>query len=408
MEHHTLNGTNNNPEDALMDDVKKLVMERLGSDATDEEIAQEVARCLEELRQELGKTASLKDCLLTLNKEELVSIAKVNGFRGYSKLRKDELVEFLQNALLDPAFMETVYPSLLVRELQLLKELCDMSIPLLSSDIVYNATDLLHYGICYFDASGKYLILPEELKPIFQSTITNQELEHQHIYNAIIYEVCAAAAYLYGVCPISVVQEHLQYEWHLPVDEQDIIDAVQWAHLQRDAIYFHKGYVISTTLRNAPEDIVALQQLQKQKKHFFWPDKERFSLLAINEWLVDDALYESFIAYVPYMMENEFGDIYAVARFVETSIRTGASFNALMGYLSEKIFMFESEEQIYSFAQTMQNIWNNTHMWENCGYTPLGERGLAMKKHPKLMSLQEEKEKRHRNKKSKNNKKKRK
>ncbi len=405
MEHHTLNDTNNNPEDALMDDVKKLVMERLGSDATDEEIAQEAGKIFAELRENMDKPHSLKECLQILNKDELVSIAKINGFRGYSKMRKDELVEFLEQSLLNPAFMEKVYPSLLMRELQFLEDLCVMTIPLVSSDIVYNATELIHHGICYFDASGRYLILPEELKEIYQTAAANPDLDTQQTYNSAIYDVCTTAAYLYGVCPISVVQKHLQQEWEIQMDTQALMDLVQSSSIRREELYFHNGSIISFTLRNAPEDIVALQQLQKQRKHFFWPNEDQFLQLAFDEWIIDDELYEPFIALAPYVMENEFGDIFSVARFVEASIRTGAPFNALMGYLSEKIFMFESEAQVESFAQTMQNIRNNTHMWENCGYTPLGQRSLAMQKHPKLVSLQEEKEKRNRNKKSKNKKK---
>ena len=41
-----------------------------------------------------------------------------------------------------------------------------------------------------------------------------------------------------------------------------------------------------------------------------------------------------------------------------------------MGFLSEQIFAFESIEEIDAFAEIMQNIWNNTPMWENCGYSP--------------------------------------
>ena len=111
-------------------------------------------------------------------------------------------------------------------------------------------------------------------------------------------------------------------------------------------------------------------------------------ILSIEQWLIEDQYYEPFWDCAPFLMENEFGDVMSVSRFVEASIRTGATFDSLMGFLSEQIFAFESMEQINEFIQIMMNIWNNTPMWENCGYSLAQIKRNDMKKNKPQNNVQ--------------------
>ena len=187
--------------------------------------------------------------------------------------------------------------------------------------------------------------------------------------NAAIYSICAAAVYYFGVYPISMLQSKIQQATGKAMTEQDLILWHNTSIMPRDEFFFKNGYVISGALHQTPEDVIALQQIQKMKKLHFWPTPEALFTLSMEQWLIDDDVYTDFWDLAPYMMDNEFGDIMSVSRFVEASIRTGAPFDALMGYLSEQIFAFDTDEQIDAFIQIMKRLWDNTPMWENCGYS---------------------------------------
>lgn len=252
----------------------------------------------------------------------------------------------------------------------MLKHLCVVNAPLVSTDIMFSTADLIRHGLCYMDEFGKHLVMPEELKKSFLAAQADDALQAKQRFNSAIYDACNAAVYFYGAYPINELCGHIQKLIHRPMTEADLIQWHKQAALYREEFFFKNGYIISTSLQQTPEDVVALQQIQKMKKRTFWPDAEALHMLSMEQWLIDDDLYEPFWDFAPLLMDNEFGDVMSVSRFVEASIRTGAPFDALMGFLSEQIFAFDSIEQIDQFAQVMQNLWDNTPMWENCGYSP--------------------------------------
>jgi len=362
-----------------IEELVATVAETQGEDATMEEIKETIMTIFEQISSNMSQPYTLRECLSFLLKEDLIEVMKTLGFHGYSKMRKDELIEYLNEALLDSHFMETLYPSLANNEVRILEQLCNMNTPLVSTDIMYTATELIRHGICYLDAQGKHLVLPVELKEAFLAAQANKSFVQAQKHNGKIYTACSACVYFYGVYPIAGLQEHIQQLTGTYMTEQEILNWNKFSLMQREEFFFKNGYIISTSLRETPEDVVALQQLQKMKKRFFWPNTEQLVDLSMELWLISERWFEPFWSLSPFLMENEFGDIMSVSRFVEASIRTGAPFESLMGFLSEQIFAFDSMEQIDEFVQIMQNIWDNTPMWENCGYSPNQLKTAALK-----------------------------
>ena len=361
----------NTMDETMKEEITNFVAKMLGPDAGEEEIQAAVADLLKEMQQSLHAPVqcTLEECLTPLTREELMDLLKTNHYSGYSKLKKADLVAASVQTLTDPDYMPKMFAALTKAEVNLLEELCETSIPLVSTDILYYATELLRYGLCYIDPMGKHLVLPEELKLTFQTALQNDALQKKMEENTITYTVCNAAVYLYGVYPISALLVRLQ-EAGQHFTEQELLAWHTTSAIAREEYFFKNGSIISTALQQTPEDVVALQQIQKAKKQFYWPEPEQLVELTMEQWLIDANLYEPFWDFAPFLMENEFGDTLSVSRFVEASIRTGAPFDALIGFLSEQIFALESEEDIDDFVQIMQNIWNNTPMWENCGFTP--------------------------------------
>ena len=352
------------------DELMKMMADTLGPDATQEDVEAAVMEMMANVGKMISQPYTLRDCLSYLTKEDLIEVAKTLKLSGYSKLRKEELQQHLHNTLTDPKFMMDMYPALTNGEIEILKQLCVLNIPLISTDIMFCTTELLRHGLCYLDEYGKHLVIPEELKELFLTADRNPVLQAKQKENGILYDFCNTAVYFCGVYPMADLCDRIQKVLHRPITEQELIQWHAKSLLYREEFFFKNGYIVATALQQTPEDIIALQQIQKMKKQIFWPDAETMDILSIEQWLIAEKLYEPFWDMAPILMDNEFGDVMSVSRFVEASIRTGAPFDALMGFLSEQIFAFDSIEEIDAFAEIMQNIWNNTPMWENCGYSP--------------------------------------
>lgn len=342
----------------------------IGEDATLEEIETAVMDIMSNIETMMHRPYTLEECLSFLTKESLVELARALKLKGYSKMRKEELQRFLHGYLVNPDFMYRIYPSLSNGEVELLKQLCLSNLPLVSTDMMFCVSELIQNGLCYLDEYEKHLFIPEELKTAFLNAQEDAALSKKQKENSVFFDTCNTAVYFYGIYPMDELCQRIQKQLHRPVSEDDVIQWHTYSAIYREEFFFKNGYLVSAALQQTPEDVVALQQIQKAKKRTFWPDNKAIEMLSIEQWLIDDTLYEPFWGCAPFLMENEFGDVMSVSRFVEASIRSGASFDSLMGFLSEQIFAFESMEQVNDFVQIMMRIWNNTPMWENCGYSP--------------------------------------
>lgn len=373
----------------------------LGGNATLEEIDAAVTEIMNGIEQSLARPYQLKECLSYLNKDELLDLAKTIGLKGCSKLRKNELFQLLHQTMADPEFIHTLFPWFSNGELYILEQLERGNIPLVTTDIMFSATDLLRHGVCFMDESGKHLVMPTELKVAYLAIREDKTFQKQQEENGFIYDCCNAAVYFYGVYPISELCERIQKQLKRPFSEQNLRQWHKGSRINREDFLFKNGLIISAALQETPEDVVALQQIQNVKKRTYWPDAEAMESLRAEQWVIDDNFYLPFWDFAPILMENEFGDIMSVSRFVEGAIRTGAPFDALMGFLSEQVFAFESMEQVHQFAAVMQTIWNNTPMWENCGYSLNQLKTLSMQKNTQkkpsrgtVISLEEHRAKR--------------
>ena len=361
-------------------ELERMMRPIVGENASPEELEAAVMEIMSGVEKMLERPYSLQECLSFLSKEDLIEIAKTLKLKGYSKLRREELQQLLQETLTDAHFMNRMYPSLTNGEVEVLKQMCIVNTPMISTDMMFYAAELIRHGLCYLDEQGKHLVIPEELKQTFTAAQADASLKAEQKKNSAFYDVCNAAVYFCGVYPVTGLCEQLQKQFRYTASEEDFIRWHTEAPMYREEFFFKNGYIVSAALRETPEDIVALQQIQKMKKRIYWPTKKELEFLSMEQWLIKDALYEPFWDFSSVLMENEFGDVMSVSRFVEASIRTGAPFDALIGFLSEQIFAFESMEEIDAFAQVIQNIWNHTPMWENCGYSPNQMKALLAQK----------------------------
>ena len=351
------------------DELNTMIKSIIGEDATPEEIEVAVMDIMGSLQSTLSDPHTLHQCLSFMSMEDLSDLLTTLGNTPTGQPSKEDMIARLHDMLTAPDHMIQVYPWLSNGEVDILKQMCVTNVPLVSTDIIFYVSELIRYGLCYLDQYGKHLLFPEDLKNTFLVAQAEPTLQAKQRENAAIYSICAAAVYYFGVYPISMLQSKIQQATGKAMTEQDLILWHNTSIMPRDEFFFKNGYVISGALHQTPEDVVALQQIQKMKKLHFWPTPEALFTLSMEQWLIDDDVYTDFWDLAPYMMDNEFGDIMSVSRFVEASIRTGAPFDALMGYLSEQIFAFDTDEQIDAFIQIMKRLWDNTPMWENCGYS---------------------------------------
>ncbi len=162
-------------KDALFDNL----LHELIQDMPEEEAMQMLEDFMERMEIETSRVYTLQQCLEFLRKEDLLDIARFNHFRGYSKAAPRPVNRlFLQQRLLQPDFVHQVITTSTLPEVTCLMQLCQGNLPIFSSDSYRNLATALNYGLCYTDLPERVFILPQELKPLVQKVLEDEDISY--------------------------------------------------------------------------------------------------------------------------------------------------------------------------------------------------------------------------------------
>lgn len=357
-------------EDGLLDDLlKEFKGEFSEADVTDIMLDIILDGIGDQLGQTLSKTYTLHQCLITQSKEELTNIAHFHKLSGFSKLRKTELLKFIETELQKPGVLERCFSKLTYPEIEQLDYLYSFNIPIIDYDTILSMQYLLAAGICYFNETNTAFTLPVEFHNAFLNMLESEQWQETVYCNDVVHTTCFTAVYLYGVYPVAALLEEVRAILGSDLDLNTLINIVKTLTERRKEYSYHSGFLIDVTLAD-DKLFHSLHQLQQQTNDYFWPDEEALNQIYWEKWLINQPLYDSFqVAYEKYYIGKE-NDFSFLLRQLEFMIRSGVPFTTIVQHLTEEQFALPNKKILKQFTEALQQIWNHTPMWSNNGYTP--------------------------------------
>lgn len=323
----------------------------------------------DQLGQTLSKTFTLHQCLITLSKEELANIARFHNLSGFSKLRKTELLKFIEAELQKPGVLERCFSKLTYPEIEQLDYLYSYNIPIIDYDNFLSMHYLLSAGICYNNDTNSAFTLPVEFRNAFIKTLESEQWQETVYCNDVVHTTCFTATYLYGIYPVMALLEEVKAILGSDLDLNMLINTVKTLAEGRKEYIYHSGFIMDITLAD-DKLFHSLHQLQQQTNDYFWPDEETLNQIYWEKWIINQPLYDSFQAAFEEYYMNEEGDFQFLLRQMEFMIRSGTPFTMIVQQLTEQQFALPNKKILKQFTMALQQIWNQTPMWNNNGYTP--------------------------------------
>lgn len=356
-------------KDALFDNL----LHELTQGMPEEEAMQMLEDFMERMEIETSRVYTLQQCLEFLRKEDLLDIARFNHFRGYSKLRRDQLIGFLQQRLLQPDFVHQVITTSTLPEVTCLMQLCQGNLPIFSSDSYRNLATALNYGLCYTDLPERVFILPQELKPLVQKVLEDEDISLMLYLQNIVYTYCFTAVYLFGIYPVEKLLQRVQEALEIPLTMNEFQNLAMNTERSQQEYALSDGYLVDKIflLPEEKNNLAALKKMQQSStKPVFWPDSDTMIQLADEGWLISEELYEDFAENFESCLNPQIQDIAEAMRTMERLIRTGYDFSSIMKLLDKHYFHFPDVKSYKQFVSALQQIWNETPMWCNNGFSP--------------------------------------
>lgn len=314
--------------------------------------------------------------------KELREMSKAFGIQGYSKLKKEELIELVEASLINYETARQVFLCADEDEMELFRQS-------LKEEIVIQPDDF--YKCVYFFVSGYYfltpensIIVPDEVKDLYEKLFTAEFIAEKERFDLIL-KYCVACSNLYGIVPYTKVVEIFNEQNDEKTCEEEVLADYHGMGLREVFFELQGEYFVHESIEKE-EDFNALIDSQGEKPYYV-PAKEELLKYARDDYFERN---EAYIKLKEYIMQGLVTDE-AAAEELCSDLQLACCFgegpaDALNQFLAREI-EFESQEQVYRIGTLLSDLNNTTRMWDNRGYTPneLHEAGL-IEEPPVLMA----------------------
>lgn len=313
----------------------------------------------------------LSEILPLLGKNRLSTIASNVGLPGRSKMNKQDYISALPPYILSVDELEMTLRMSRKEEFILYQELLNESYVQNDDITPGRCLYLMDKGILFsFIHKDKlYFVIPQEIKDAHQK-LDWDSLISTKTHDDLVLDYVKAAVHLYGICkPEQLIDIYnRQNEDTLSFAE---LSKICNFHLERMQTYqWIDGYLASDYFD--PDDQEEFNELlmRIQGKSHYSPDKEELLKRA------DDFHLEM----TPQLLQlrlfilNQLCDNPQLVDYVIDDIQLACSMEEplqeIVNELERREIHFKTMDQVKRFAALVTEVYNNTRIWSNCGYTP--------------------------------------
>lgn len=308
---------------------------------------------------------NLSDIFCNFTKEDLIRIAKLHHIKKYSSLKKDELVDYVINGILDKQELEAYFLLLGDIEVQSFEALMKESVELTADN----------QGEYEYLLSGGYLALSYDMKVVVPSDVRQAWLAmnsssfkklRQRV--ASVREYATALNYLYGITPTNVFLNVFNFNEKIKLTEEELVEILEMIGRYDNRFHVMDKLIIDSILLENNEYIEI--QKQVEGKSYFVPNKEMITNLGNPfDSRISQELYELYLVLANKYELDEYTTI-TLCELIEDNIRLGCTMNEVFDMLQSSGIQYQTKKDMEEMRDLLANLWNNTRMILNLGFTP--------------------------------------
>lgn len=332
------------------------------------EIGERINQIMEEIQQYNAKESyywddSLKGVFEDFSKDNILEIAKRKNVKGISNCKKEKLIEKLADHMLQPENMENYFSYQGDAVIATFEEL-------LSGENIYESTfqDFLAdlYTACYVSMleNGKYVVTAD-VAEVYKQIPWEKFQQKRKKYSTII-STLRAMTMLNGITPVTVILEVLKSSFEMDFTKEELKDFIQELPGEYAEFVVKMDRVYHVNLW--PNDRGVLNS--KLKQGYYIPVRREVMDLTINGCLSDNKQLRKMIQffYKEVGVNREMADM--AGKEIQRIICGGGAISDVFSVLDEMEIFFGNSIQMKRFMSLFDELWNNTRMVMNNGYTP--------------------------------------
>lgn len=307
--------------------------------------------------------ASMKEIFSSYPKTELEEIAKARGLRGFSRYSKEKLISLLLEELLNPEEIRGYFLCMSDEETAALERAMKHG-GIVGEEDEEELPVLDEACLLGFLRDGQ-MVVPDEVQKLYRSRRT-EEFERERKQVSAVFACLRAANYLYGITPASVLPRLYesatgeQIGIHKLVDLSKQIPPPLRMFVYRDGTFYYEPlYPDNGWLLSVQGDC-----------EFYIPKEEEIYTLSSLGCLPDSEPLLRFIDFLVTELDLGEWDALTFGVNLQSEIAVGCPMQEIAERLAQSGIRCRTKREAARLKTLTMDLWNNTRMIVNRGYTP--------------------------------------
>ena len=323
---------------------------------------------------------------------ELRDMARDIRLSGYSKMKKDELIDLIKGVVLDRDLMILKYLVASDREMELLEEAMKTKVVVDKNVMGYRYW--LEVLVAFISKKHQ-IIVPLEIQEAFASFKADKALMEDRKLNAVIDQYALSCTNLYSIIDMKKFLEIINKQTEMKITEQDVTDWCQVRESGRgESQYFlADGYLMQDIYGTNPyADPVDYHVMltEQEGKDYFVPAKEELLNYADDQYIEESPEFKELFAFLQKNTQMTPEASYDLCAEVQLLIRDGASEKEILEECVHMGLDIGRQKDVYKFMDRFDRMKFTARMPEHRGHSnaelaakaPAGENGVKVMPFP--------------------------
>lgn len=316
-----------------------------------------------------------KDSLLFLlsgfTRDGLKELAKELGLRGCSAYRKQELLAAITEYLSNEENVQSFFMNCLDEEITFFEACVEGNVKI-DEETVIPSLYFFSKGYCF--PEGECFLVPEEIRQIYKG-INNKEFRNiRKRYLEIVF-YCRAACNLYGTIPCEKFIEIFNSQNDEKLDKDEFREMTALSEKRNWGFEIQEGLITDFSLyRNGGYKVLMEEQ---RDKPYYIPEKEQFLKYVDGGYFEETKAYRRLQRFLIKELRAEKRQAEKLCKDLYFDIYGGCEIQDLLEEIDDAGVRALSEDQALKIFPYLNDLWNETRMLVNRGFTP-NEMSLLM------------------------------
>ncbi len=343
---------------------KKMQVQMSGKHELEETMRQFQAALESEMywEQKLGIT-SLADIFEDYAKGDIQEIAKEKGIKGISKYNKDTLIKRLVDHMLQPDVAKQYFLCLQDEEIEEFEKASKVT-GFYEPEDAGSLLRLYEAGYVGSLTDGR-MVVPRDVVAIY-NLFKGKDFEENR--KKISYLLCCLSTVvtLYGIAPMSVLMKLIERNPSIHMTEEEIKIALLNIPPEYEDCIVVKDTVYSIDLYPNDRGLLSAQG----NKEYYIPTLSEIVDFGTNGYNTKSKQAEKLKQFMMKKMDATYQEAMLACGMIQIQITGDCQMQDIFHTLEDLGLVLEHDSQLNELVGLIHNLWNNTRMLLNRGFTP--------------------------------------